>query len=223
MEISRKRAFDIACGGALIVVALLLAGTQLSFGVKLAVAVAMILSSGLVARQLQFSWSETMKLLGWLMLLAVVLNSGIGRAFFTLINAVDTRVGAAVDDGSVSALVDGSGTMSEPCQAEDSPPWVMKLGELRTLTAGCEAYRINDRLLPSDANGEPVANFDSPDINGPVEEIIVMKRIGPQEVVIRVSETEMRRRGLDTMRFGFCMRTSNPLDKCAFPNQKARE
>lgn len=104
------------------------------------------------------------------------------------------------------------------CQAADSPGWVMKLGELRPVSAGCTTYKVNDRLLPYDAAGKALFSYDSPDLK-PVDEAVTLSRVG-NTLVFRVSESELERHGLTTMRIGFCRKP--PGSTCVFPDAEPK-
>lgn len=151
--------------------------------------------------------------LGALFLIARALGGSAGAATGGLLGLLVPLAVLAAIGGGLYWWSTSSAKATAVCQAEDSPGWVMKLGELRTFTAGCDSYRINYRLLPRDAQGKALFIYDSPDIK-PVDEVVTQTAYG-NIIVFRVSQSELERRGLTTMRIGFCR--GRPGDDCIFP------
>ncbi|MGX7894384.1 hypothetical protein [Tsuneonella sp. HG222] len=150
MDLARIRAFDVGCGIAFIVAALMLAQSDLSFAWKLILAVAMIVGSGALARQRTFSWPETVRLTGWLALIIIVLNSGIGSL---VTKAIDSAEGSASEwAGSEESLLSGG------CPPDDYVP-VVQLGQIFRLKAGC-THTYDVRELPRDESGRPAWGYD---------------------------------------------------------------
>lgn len=184
------------------------------------------------APKLDIPWALIGAIMGGLVILALLarllggsVGSSAASGFSTMLRAILWIAGALFALWLVILAYNWASSDAKAaglCQAEDTPPWVMKLDKLRTLAAGCTSYRVSSKLLPYDTAGiKPLFSSGSPDVEA-IEEVVTISRESDHVLILTVSETEMKRRGLTTMRFGFCGKPAGS-DRCDFPEVVAEE